>query len=75
MWTGAGDVGTGAAGPTGTGMLEDASNGDCVELVQYKSKSYIDTLLVVHFEGCKCYFVPLWLCTDDGCRSGCWWWW
>ena len=63
MWTGAGDVGTGAAGPTGTGMLEDASNGDCVELVQYKSKSYIDTLLVVHFEVKQTYFVPPLDCT------------
>ena len=33
-------------------------------MVQDKSKSYIDTLLVVHFEGCKCYFVPLYLCTE-----------
>ena len=49
--TGAGDAGTGAAGPTGTGMLEDASRCDCVELVQSKSKSYIDTLLVVLFNG------------------------
>ena len=50
MWTGAGDVGTGAAGLTGTGMQDDASRCDCVGLVQDKSKSYIDTLLVVHFE-------------------------
>lgn len=50
MWTGAGDAGTGAAGPTGTGMLEDASRCDCVELVQSKSKSYIAMLLRVQFE-------------------------
>ena len=32
--------------------------------MRFKSKSYIDTLLLVHFEGCKCYFVPLYLCTE-----------
>ena len=51
MWTGARDVGTGAAGSTGTGMLEDASRCDCVELVQSKSKSYIAMLLRVYFNG------------------------
>ena len=35
-----------------------------VALVCFNSKSYIDTLLLVHFEGCKCYFVPLYLCTE-----------
>ena len=34
-----------------------------VVLVQSKSKSYKVPLLLVHFEGCKCYFVPLYLCT------------
>ena len=51
MWTGAGDVGTGAAGPTGTGMLEDASRCDCVGLVQDNSKSYLHPFLLVHFRG------------------------
>ena len=32
--------------------------------MRFNSKSYIDTLLLVHFEGCKCYFVPLYLCTE-----------
>ena len=34
-----------------------------VVLVQSKSKSYIDTLLLVHFEVIQTYFVPLFLCT------------
>ena len=32
--------------------------------MRFKSKSYFDTLFMVHFEGCKCYFVPLYLCTE-----------
>ena len=51
VWTGAGDVGTGAAGSTGTGMLEDASRCDCVGLVQDNSKSYFVMLLRVYFNG------------------------
>ena len=35
-----------------------------VGLVRFKSKSYIDTLLLVLFNACKSYFVPLYLCTE-----------
>ena len=51
-----------------------------VGLVRFKSKSYIDTLLLVHFEVIQTYFVPLFLCTEgrgriegrngDGRREG-----
>ena len=57
--------GVGARVPTGCRRgAADAGGAVVVVLVQSKSKSYIDTLLVVHFEGCKCYFVPLYLCTE-----------
>ena len=43
--------------------------------MRFKSKSYIDTLLLVHFEVIQTYFVPLFLCTAfrrlvTGCRWG-----
>ena len=34
------------------------------ELVRFKSKSYFDTLFMVHFEVIQTYFVPLFLCTE-----------
>ena len=40
-------------------------------MVQSKSKSYIDTLLLVHFEVIQTYFVPLYLCTDERGRIEC----
>ena len=35
-------------------------------MVRFNSKSYFDTLFMVHFEVIQTYFVPLFLCTDDG---------
>ena len=48
--------------------------------MRFNSKSYFDTLFMVHFEVIQTYFVPLWLCTEgrgriegrngDGRREG-----
>ena len=70
----------GGAGTRARGSMWSLGGRRRGELVQDKSKSYIDTLLVVHFEGCKCYFIPMHLCTEgrgriegrngDGRREG-----